>query len=49
MAPTTVVEHGVPDPGPLYSGELARIGVVINEPVRRWRATGTDLLPAFTA
>ena len=40
-APTTVVEHGVPDPGPLYSGELARIGVVVNEPVRRWRATGT--------
>ncbi len=48
VAPTTVVEHGVPDPGPLYSGELARIGVVVNEPVRRWRATGTDLLPAFT-
>lgn len=47
-APTTVVEHGVPDPGSLYSGELARIGVVVNEPVRRWRAVGTDLLPAFT-
>jgi len=48
IAPTTVVEHGVPDPGPLYTGELARIGVVVNEPVRRWRAVGTDLLPAFT-
>ncbi len=46
-APTRVVEHGVPDPGPLYSGELDRIGVVINEPVRRWRVTGTDLLPGF--
>jgi len=48
VAPTTVVEHGVPDPGPLYTGELPRIGVTINEPVRRWRATGTDLLPHFT-
>lgn len=47
-APTVVVEHGVPDPGPLYTGELARVGVVINEPVRRWRVTGTDLLPAFS-
>ena len=47
-ARTVVVEHGVPDPGPLYTGELPRIGVTINEPVRRWRATGTDLLPEFT-
>jgi len=47
LAPTHVVEHGVPDPGALYTGELERIGVVVNEPVRRWRATGTDLLPAF--
>jgi hypothetical protein len=46
-ASTIVVEHGVPDPGPLYTGERARIGVVANEPVRRWRVTGTDLLPAF--
>ena len=30
-APTFVVEHGVPDPGPQYTGELARIGVVVNE------------------
>lgn len=48
-APTRVVEHGVPDSGLRYTGELARIGVVINEPVRRWRVTGTDLLPAFAA
>lgn len=47
-APTTVVEHGVPDPGALYSGELERIGVVVNEPARRGRSTGTDLLPVFT-
>lgn len=48
-APTRVVEHGVPDPGYRYSGELARTAAVINEPVRRWRITGTDLLPAFAA
>lgn len=48
-APTVVIEHGVRDPGPLYSGELPRLGVVINEPVRRGRVTGTDLLPRFAA
>jgi hypothetical protein len=46
-APTAVVEHGVPDPGHRYTGELARAAVVTNEPVRRWRVTGTDLFPAF--
>ncbi|WP_167043236.1 glycosyltransferase [Salinibacterium sp. ZJ454] len=46
-APTTVIEHGVVDPGELYTGRLPHFGVVINEPVRRWRVTGTDLLPAF--
>lgn len=44
-APTFVVEHGIVDPGYRYTGELPRIGVTINEPVRRWRFTGTDLLP----
>ncbi|WP_315972879.1 glycosyltransferase [Curtobacterium poinsettiae] len=44
---TTVVEHGVVDPGPLYTGSLERLGVVINEPVRRNRVVGTDLLPRF--
>jgi hypothetical protein len=48
-APTTVIEHGIVDPGQRYTGELARAGVVINEPVRRGRVTGTDLLPAFAA
>ncbi len=48
-APTVVIEHGVPDPGALYTGELPSLGVVINEPVRRWRVTGTDLLPCFAA
>jgi hypothetical protein len=44
---TTVVEHGIPDPGPLYTGELPRIATAINEPIRRGRVTGTDLLPRF--
>ena len=48
-APTTVIEHGIVDPGELYTGELARAGVVVNEPVRRGRYTGGDLLPRFAA
>ena len=46
-APTAVVEHGVCDPGHRYRGELARAAVAINEPVRRGRVTGTDLLAGF--
>jgi Glycosyl transferases group 1 len=42
-----VIEHGVPEPKAVYSGELPRIGAVIHEPMRRWRVTGTDLLPRF--
>ncbi|MEU3253553.1 glycosyltransferase [Streptomyces sp. NPDC006997] len=45
--PTEVIEHGVVDPGHRWSGELPRAAVVVNEPVRRGRTTGTDLLPAF--
>jgi glycosyltransferase involved in cell wall biosynthesis len=45
--PTRVIEHGVVDPGELYTGELPRAAVVINEPVRRGRVTGTDLLARF--
>lgn len=48
-APAVVIEHGVADPGALYTGELNRMGVVINEPVRRWRVTGSDLLAGFAA
>lgn len=44
-APTDVVEHGIVDPGPAYSGEFARAAVVVNDPIRRGRAVGTDLLP----
>jgi hypothetical protein len=46
-APTTVIEHGIPDPGERYTGELPRAGVVVNEPVRRDRYTGGDLLPGL--
>jgi len=46
-ARTFVIQPGTPDPGPQYTGELDRIGVVINDPVRRGRAAGTDLLPRF--
>lgn len=42
-----VIEHGIPEPESSYTGELRRLGVVINEPVRRWRVAGTDLLPRF--
>jgi hypothetical protein len=46
-APTTVVEHGIVDPGYRYSGDLARCAVVVNDPVRRGRAVGADLLPGL--
>ncbi|MBQ0906584.1 glycosyltransferase [Micromonospora sp. U21] len=44
---TTVVDHGIVAPVVSYTGELDRLAVVINEPVRRGRVTGTDLLPRF--
>jgi hypothetical protein len=46
--PTTVVEHGIVDPAHRYTGELSAAAVVVNEPVRRGRVTGTDLLPRFS-
>ncbi|MEW2316411.1 glycosyltransferase [Streptomyces bauhiniae] len=48
-APTTVIEHGIIDPGHRWTGEEPRAAVVVNEPVRRGRTTGTDLLPHFAA
>ena len=42
--PTVVIEHGVPDPGYSWTGEVPSLAVVVNEPVRRWRVAGTDLL-----
>lgn len=48
-ARTVVIEHGIPDPGHLYTGDIAELGAVVNEPVRRGRVTGTDLLRRFAA
>lgn len=48
-APTRVVPHGIVDPGALYTGELPHGVALINEPVRRGRITGSDLVPAFAA
>lgn len=47
--PTTVIEHGVVDPGARYTGELPRAAAMANEPLRRHRVTGTDLLRRFAA
>jgi glycosyltransferase involved in cell wall biosynthesis len=44
VAPSTVVDHGIVDPGHRWTGERERVGVVVNEPVRRWRVAGTDIL-----
>lgn len=43
-----VIEHGIVDPGHLYTGALPRAAVVVNEPIRRGRYTGTDLLPELS-
>jgi Glycosyl transferases group 1 len=45
--PTTVIEHGIVDPGLRYTGELERAAVVVNEARRRARVTGTDLVGAL--
>jgi hypothetical protein len=47
-APIEVVEHGIIDPGTRWTGDLPHIGVVVNEPVRRGRVVGADLLSAFS-
>ena len=47
-APTFVVEHGVVDPGYRFTGELPRAAAVINEPARRARVVGADLLDALS-
>jgi hypothetical protein len=47
--PTRVIEHGIPDPGERYRGELPHAVAVVNEAARRGRVTGTDLLGRFAA
>jgi hypothetical protein len=46
-SPVTVIEHGIPDPGPRWTGEVARAAVVVNDPLTRGRTVGTDLLAGF--
>jgi hypothetical protein len=44
VAPTRVITAGIADPGRLYTGEIPAAATMINEPLRRWRAVGADLL-----
>jgi glycosyltransferase involved in cell wall biosynthesis len=44
---TTVIEHGVVEPAARWTGDLDRLAIVTNEPIRRGRVTGTDLFPRF--
>jgi len=46
---TAVIEHGVVPPAARYSGDLERLAIATNEPVRRGRVTGTDLFARFSA
>lgn len=46
-APVAVINHGIADPGHLYTGDVAAAAALINEPLRRWRTVGADLLCAF--
>lgn len=43
-APVTVIEHGLADPGELYVGDIPAAATMINEPLRRGRTVGADLL-----
>lgn len=48
-SPVVVIEHGIADPGALWTGEIARAAVVVNDPLTRGRTVGTDLLAGFAA
>jgi hypothetical protein len=48
-APTRVIDHGMADPGPRYTGEVLRAATMINEPLRRGRTVGADLLEPLSA
>jgi glycosyltransferase involved in cell wall biosynthesis len=45
--PTTVIEHGIVDPGRRYTGDIERAAMVVNDPVSRGRSAGADLIPAL--
>ena len=49
IAPTRVIDHGIDDPGFRFTGELPAVATMINEPVRRGRTVGTDLLAPLSA
>ncbi len=49
LAPTRVIEHGLPDPGLRFTGSQARGAVVGNHIARRGRTVGADLLDGFAA
>lgn len=49
VAPTAVIEHGVIDPGDRYTGVTESLTVVVNEPVRRGRVAGTDIVTDLAA
>ncbi|MFC4070839.1 glycosyltransferase [Actinoplanes subglobosus] len=44
---TTVIEHGIVEPAARWTGELERLAIVTNDPIRRGRVTGTDLFERF--
>lgn len=46
-APTVVIGHGIVDPGYRYTGLFDRAATMINEPIRRERCTGFDLLDSL--
>jgi glycosyltransferase involved in cell wall biosynthesis len=48
-ARTSVIDHGIVDPGDRYTGTVLRAAVVVNDPVRRGRSVGTDLLASVAA
>ena len=48
-APTHVIEHGIIDPGHRYDGSLPRAAVLVNDPVRRGRFVGTDVLEPLSS
>src|SRR5947209_11675504 len=48
-APTRVIDHGMADPGPRYTGDVLRAATMINEPLRRGRTVGADLLEPLSA
>src|SRR4051794_6066143 len=41
---TTVIDHGVVDPGHRYRGDVEAVVSVINEPCRRWWESGSEVV-----